>query len=106
MPPPADEQAAMQQKMMKYMMIFMGSHVFQSGQRLVHLFHCVESLEIRASDDSCRKTAAPSGGNSGGGGAGGGGDFGETRGRRRSANARPQKEMTRIPLRRMTVALP
>ena len=44
MPPAADEQAAMQQKMMQYMMIFMGLHVLQGGQRPVHLLHRVEPV--------------------------------------------------------------
>ena len=41
-PPAADEQAAMQQKMMKYMMLFMGLMFFKVAERLVHLLHRVE----------------------------------------------------------------
>ena len=60
MPPPADEQAALQQKMMQYMMIFMGVLVLQSCQRLVRVLHRVEHLGHRRTQAAAQgETARP-----------------------------------------------
>jgi YidC/Oxa1 family membrane protein insertase len=76
MPPPADEQAAMQQKMMKYMMIFMGILFFKVASGLCVYFIasslwgvCERKLLPKAKAKKDEATAgaavatAPSGGN-------------------------------------------
>ena len=54
MPPPADEQAAMQQKIMKYMMIFMGLMFFKVASGLC-IYFIASSLWGLAERRFCRK---------------------------------------------------
>ena len=56
MPPAADEQAAMQQKIMKYMMIFMGLMFFKVASGLC-IYFIASSLWGVGERRSCRKPA-------------------------------------------------
>lgn len=63
MPPPADEQAAMQQKIMQYMMIFMGLMFFKVASGLC-IYFIASSLWGLGERRFLPKTTPPAGGNS------------------------------------------
>jgi YidC/Oxa1 family membrane protein insertase len=88
MPPPADEQAAMQQKMMKYMMVFMGIMFYKVASGLC-LYFIASSLWGIAERKLLPKASAPPAGTQpvavprpSGDGKGGGAQRRKQRGRR------------------------
>lgn len=64
MPPPADDQAAMQQKIMQYMMIFMGLLFYKVGSGLC-IYFIASSLWGLAERRFLPKTTPPAGGGAG-----------------------------------------
>jgi YidC/Oxa1 family membrane protein insertase len=93
-PPAADEQAAMQQKMMKYMMIFFGLMFYKVGSGLC-IYFIASSLWGLGERRFLPKTTPPAGGNSGGGrGANSPSGFGATE-TRAEAKARAREAAKR-----------